>query len=198
MKMLKGTGDSLKVTWGVGWNPVQDAVVFEVTLNFNMKRRGIYTGPNLEKDDVPQALPLVLTRRIVLGQVMMIFDPLGFVCPFTLLGKCTCEKNVLRGLAGMISWTPLQVGPFLLLFVLSWVPQFGPLLMTLNSLGQPWLLIFSDGSELAYGFAAYIRWQLDKGDYCCRLVTAKCRIAPEEERSLRKREGSTLKECCTL
>ena len=66
---------------------MQDTVVFEVTINFNMKRRGIYTGPNFEKDDVPQALPLVLTRRIVLGQVMMIFDLLGFVWPFTLLGK---------------------------------------------------------------------------------------------------------------
>ena len=66
---------------------MQDTVVFEVTLNFSEKRKGVYTGPNLEKADVPQALPLVLTRKIVLGQVMMIFDPLGFVCPFTLLGK---------------------------------------------------------------------------------------------------------------
>ena len=36
---------------------------------------------------MPQALPLVLTRKIVLGQVMMIHDLLGFACPFTLLGK---------------------------------------------------------------------------------------------------------------
>ena len=43
-----------------------------------------------------------------------------------------------------------------------------------------WLLIFSDGSDLAYDFAAYIiiRWQLDNGDYSCRFVMAKCRIAP--------------------
>ena len=38
MSMLKGTGD---------------------------KRKGVYTGPNLEKADMRQALPLVLTRRIV-------------------------------------------------------------------------------------------------------------------------------------
>ena len=98
MNMLKGTGDILKVTSGVCWNPVQDTVVFEVTLNFNKNRRGIYTGPILEKDDVPQALPLVLTRRIVLGQVMMIYDLLGFACPFTLLGKMylreTCSQKL--------------------------------------------------------------------------------------------------------
>ena len=63
--MKKGTRDTLRVL-GVGWNPVQDTVVFEVTLNFSKKRKGVHTGPNLEKADVPQALPLVLTR-IVLG-----------------------------------------------------------------------------------------------------------------------------------
>lgn len=80
--MKKGTRDTLRVL-GVGWNPVQDTVVFEVTLNFSKKRKGVHTGPNLEKADVPQALPLVLTKRIVLGQVMMIYVPLGSVLPFT-------------------------------------------------------------------------------------------------------------------
>ena len=80
--MKKGTRDTLRVL-GVGWNPVQDTVVFEVTLNFSKKRKGVHTGPNLEKADVPQALPLVLTKRIVLGQVMMIYVPLDSVLPFT-------------------------------------------------------------------------------------------------------------------
>lgn len=99
---MKGTGDNLRVL-GVGWNPVQGTVVFEVTINFSKKRKGVYTGPNLEKADMPQALPLVLTRGIVLGQVIMIFDPLGFVCPFTLLGKIYLQEHGLRSLAGMIS-----------------------------------------------------------------------------------------------
>ena len=47
-----------------------------------------------------------------------------------------------------------------------------------NSIGQPWLLIFSDGSDLTNGFVAFIRWQLNNGDYWCPLVIAKCRIAP--------------------
>lgn len=84
--MLKGTDSSLRVL-GLGWNPVEDTVVFEVTLNFSKKKKGTHTGPCLKKADLPQGLPLVLTRRIVLSQVMMIFDPLGFVCPYTLLGK---------------------------------------------------------------------------------------------------------------
>ena len=84
--MLKGTDSNLRVLC-LGWNPVEDTVVFEVTINFSKKKKGIYTGPNVKKADLLQGLPLVLTRRIVLSQVMMIFDPLGFVCPYTLLGK---------------------------------------------------------------------------------------------------------------
>ncbi|CAB4001317.1 Hypothetical predicted protein [Paramuricea clavata] len=51
-------------------------------------------------------------------------------------------------------------------------------LLPVNSDGRPWLIILSDGSDLAYGFAAYIRWKLDDGSYWCRLIMAKCRIAP--------------------
>ena len=64
--MLKGTDGKLRVL-GVGWNPVQHTVVFAVTLNFSKKRKGVNTGPNLDKVDLPQTLPLVLIRRIVFG-----------------------------------------------------------------------------------------------------------------------------------
>jgi len=83
--MLKETDSNLRVL-GLSWNPVEDTVVFEVTLNFS-KKKAMYTGPYAKKADLLQGLPLVLTRRIVLLQVMMIFDPLGFVCPYTLLEK---------------------------------------------------------------------------------------------------------------
>ena len=44
--------------------------------------------------------------------------------------------------------------------------------------GNPWLILFSDGSNIAYGFVGYIRWKLAKGGYWCRLIVAKSRIAP--------------------
>ena len=178
--MLKGTDENLRVL-GLGWNPEKDIVVFEVTLNFSKKKKGKHTGPNLEKADVPQALPLVLTRRIVLGQVMRIYDPLGFVCPYTLLGKIYLRETWSRKLAWdeqlpselRAKWVHF----FCTLFQLKKL-ELDRRLRPLNSVGRPWLIILSDGSDLAYGFAAYIRWQLDNGDYWCRLIMAKCRIAP--------------------
>ena len=47
-----------------------------------------------------------------------------------------------------------------------------------NTVGNPVLIIFSDGSTEAYGAAAYARWQLQDKSYESRLITAKNRIAP--------------------
>ena len=177
--MLKGTDSSLRVL-GLGWNPVEDTVVFEVTLNFS-KKKGTHIGPCLKEADLPQGLPLVLTRRIVLSQVMMIFDPLGFVCPYTLLGKIHLRETWSLKL-GWDDPLPIHLRSkwvhfFCSLFQLEQL-RLGHCLRPPDSVGRPWLIIFSDGSDLAYGFAAYIRWRLNSGDYWCRLIMAKCRIAP--------------------
>ncbi len=71
--MLKGTHDNLRVL-GLGWNPANDTIVFEVTLNFSRKKRGVRRGPNLSETDLPSSLP---TKD----------NPLGLICPFTLMAK---------------------------------------------------------------------------------------------------------------
>ena len=47
-----------------------------------------------------------------------------------------------------------------------------------GAVGKPQLILLSDGSELAYGCAVYIRWCLQDGSYWCRLLLSNCRIAP--------------------
>ena len=47
-----------------------------------------------------------------------------------------------------------------------------------KAMGSPSLIIFSDGSDIAYGYSAYIRWQLSDGSFWCRLIMAKRRISP--------------------
>ena len=84
--LLKGGQDNLRVL-GTGWDPVDDTIVYEVNLNFSKKKKSEHLSPNLRAEDVPDHIPDTLTKRIVLGQVMRIYDPLGLVCPFTLRGK---------------------------------------------------------------------------------------------------------------
>ena len=51
-------------------------IVTEVKLNFSPKKRGVIPGQNLTQDQLPSAIPNVLTRRIVLEQTMKTYDPL--------------------------------------------------------------------------------------------------------------------------
>ena len=47
-----------------------------------------------------------------------------------------------------------------------------------NSIGNPDLVIFSDGSESAYAAVAYARWNIGNGKYKATLIASKNKIAP--------------------
>ena len=180
LSLLKGTESNVRVL-GLAWDPKEDFILYEVTLNFTKKRRGVRTGPDLKIADLPEALPEILTKRTVLEQVMKIYDPLGLVCPFTLLAKVYLREVWSRKL----DWdaplpadlTAKWIRFFTKLFRLEQL-RFPRCLQPKDAIGRPWLIILSDGSDLAFGYAAYIRWSLQDGTYWCRLIMAKCRIAP--------------------
>ena len=48
-------------------------------------------------------------------------------------------------------------------------------------LNQHILVMFSDGSEQAYGCCAYVKWSLNNGKYAANLIVAKKRIAPQRK-----------------
>ena len=47
-----------------------------------------------------------------------------------------------------------------------------------NAIGDPMLVIYSDGSDLGYGCVAYVRWECDDDTVKSFLVMAKSKIAP--------------------
>ena len=47
-----------------------------------------------------------------------------------------------------------------------------------DAIGDPILVIFSDGSGDLYGAAVYVRWEIKDGTYQSRLLVAKNRVAP--------------------
>ena len=180
LSLLKGTESSVRVL-GLAWDPEKDLILYEVTLNFSKKRRGVRAGPDLNVTDLPKALPEFLTKRTVLEQVMKIYNPLGLVCPFTLLAKVyLCEVWSRK-----IDWdTPLppdlkaKRNQFLVTLFQIEQLRFPRCLRPNDANGRSWLIILSDASSLAYEFAAYSRWLLQDGTYWWRLIMVKCRIAP--------------------
>lgn len=124
---------------------------------------------------------------MVLEQVMKIYDPLGFVRVFTLQAKCLLRKTWVLDL----KWDeplPEELRSLWVKFFAQSVTLqergFQRCMKLENAVEQPTLIIFSDGSQVAYGFAAYVRWRLDNGEYWCRLICAKGRIAPMKTRSI--------------
>ena len=166
---------------GVTWDSMTDTITFSAKINFSAKKKGICTGPDLTKEQVPRLIPATLTRRSVLEQTMRIYDPIGILSPFLLRAKILLRETWALKLGwddavptGLRSrWITL----FKEMFQLSQV-EYSRCLTPPDAKGGPTLIILSDASDLAYGFSAYVRWELTDGSFWSRLIFAKCRIAP--------------------
>lgn len=173
--------DSTIQVLGVTWDSETDVIKLKGNLNFSAKKRGIRTGEDLTAENIPLLIPEVLTRRIVLEQTMRIYDPMGLLSPFTLIAKEYLRETWTRKLQWdepipsdlRDKWIEL----FRQIYQIAEL-QYDRCLKPKEATGQPALILLSDGSDRAYGFAAYIRWKLQDGSWWCRLIMAKSRIAP--------------------
>ena len=47
------------------------------------------------------------------------------------------------------------------------------------TVGDPWLITFSDGSNLGFGAVVYIQWELKSGGWWSTIVVSKSKIGPK-------------------
>lgn len=168
---------------GMNWNPVKDVLCYQVKLNFSKKRRKIHTQPNLAQQQIPSSIPEILSKRLILSQVNGIYDPMGLMSPFTVRAKIMLRK--LWGRDEKLDWDDAipdrlrqeWLNFFQELFELEKIEVLRCIKPD-NAVGDPVLVIFSDGSGDAYGAVAYARWKIEDGTYEARLITSKNRIAP--------------------
>ena len=112
----------------------------------------------------------LMTRRIVMSFVAKIFDPAGLLAPLLLEAKLLIRE----------SWCVPNLGwddPLPTEQAVRWSTFFSSLsslkdIQFPRSLwpqeevvGLPMLVVFADGSALAYGAVAYIRWELSGGGF---------------------------------
>ena len=109
-----------------------------------------------------------VTKRNVLSNINKVFDPIGLLAPFTVKLKIMMRK--LWSNVPKIEWDD-QVPQILrtewqqLLSELTEIEhlKFPRALTPLTHFQEPILVIFSDGSQQAYGAVAYVRWKTDAG-----------------------------------
>lgn len=124
-----------------------------------------------------------LSRRGVLSTVASIFDPLGFVAPFILIGKQILQQ-MCRDKVGWDDPLPDDLRPrweswLLDLKNLADVKiQRCYLPLQFKQVRRYELHYFSDASVLGYGECTYLRAISETGQIHCSLVMGKARVAP--------------------
>ena len=163
--------DALKVL-GLKWNPVNDCFSFDCL-----------TSPN----------EMIITKRLVLSFIARLFDPLGFLTPFSVKAKIIFQQLWVLG----IEWDTC-ISDSLASEFDRWLKGLCEL-QSFNIFRRcttfPWtsvatrcdLHIFCDASEKAYGFCAYLRpWQGKQ--VSVSLIYSRARVAPVEKVTLPRLE----------
>ena len=171
---LPDTHSSDERVLGVIYNPSTDEFKFKVNLKFSTPNHVDSSHPNI---------PPVLTLRSILSQTSKIYDPRGLIGAFT--AKAKIMRRKLQMHKPKLKWDdpiPEKLHQEWSSFFIEMLEveslSFQRCLRPENSIGNPDLIIFSDGSEEAYAAVAYARWDMGNNRYKCTLIASKNKIAP--------------------
>ena len=122
----------------------------------------------------------VITKKTCLSVISSQYDPLGIAACYIVNHKVNLKELYKLG----VDWnTPLE-GNLKNTWVklISMLVNIGEIKINrctkpTGAVGRAILIIFFDGSDLAFGFIAYIRWEMEDGSFSVHFVAAKTRIA---------------------
>lgn len=134
-----------------------------------------------------------VTRRGILSIVSSIYDPLGFLAPFTLPAKTLMQQLAKEKL----TWDQ-PIADKLAQKWYEWLKDLNQLsTFTVSRCLKPagfgdvvtaQLHHFSDASESGYGTASYLRLTNNKGDVHCAFMLGKSRVAPLKQMTIPRME----------
>ena len=162
-----------------------------------VKVLGVSWDPNKDHFSfVASTLPdqVKCTKRVVLSLIARVFDPLGFVLPFTMTARFIFQDVWRLG----IGWDE-KLPNCLESSFQNWLKGLSALekvVIPRRYFDVPWtecmsgieLHAFGDASLKGYGAVVYLRFQLSSGEICCTLVRSCARVAPLERKTLPRLE----------
>ena len=164
---------------------------FKVKIGFSTKKKTTRTQKCATPTDVEPIcnVPNVLTKLIILSQVNSIYDSLGLASPYTVRAKILMRK--LWTYETKLDWDdpiPEEYGR-------EWMTFFNDLpemvkitvkrcIKPHKTIEDPILIIFSCGSNNAYGACAYVRWELSTREFVSYILLSKKRLAPVKKMSI--------------
>ncbi|CDW60603.1 DUF1759 and Peptidase A17 and DUF1758 and RVT 1 d omain containing protein [Trichuris trichiura] len=133
------------------------------------------------------------TKRQLLTALARVFDPLGWLAPFTVIAKILMQKLWTRGIqwdevipkdisASWISWKRQCT------LVMEVKVQRSLRIPPEDSREQVQLHTFCDASEVAYGAVVYLKVKRENGKHFTNIIMAKSRVAPVKRVTLPRLE----------
>ena len=171
---------------GIIWEPHEDVIKFVVRINLTPLKNKSRTGADLTRQELLENPLKSITRRQFYSQVQSLFDPIGLLSPVLLKAK-TLLIRMWEGSCASLGWDNALpedliaqvVSFFVELYDLETLKFPRSLWPKEDVIGDPELIVFSDGSTIAFGTTAYIRWKLKSGNWWPILVMSKSKIAPK-------------------
>ena len=116
---------------------------------------------------------------MLLSITMTCYDVFGGLAPITIVLKINLRRlNNLGWDTEVSEETKQQWVKILTKLKEAEVVTFKRCVRPANSVGQPVLIISTDGSDLAMCATAHVRWECSDGTVDCRLWLARTRVAP--------------------
>ena len=77
---------------GVPWRSQDDKFIMKISINVSKRKRGIPTEPDIDESTICMLDKIKLTKRICLGIVNSIFDPIGLISPLVINLKVMMKR----------------------------------------------------------------------------------------------------------
>ena len=181
---------------GHKWDPMEDTFSFHPRVFLGKKgKNGTHSGPELLPENLAKNNSFSWTKALVLSTVASIFDPSGIISAYTIKFKLFLREVCLeQGLgwdeplppALMQKWRTLVkelvTSPAILVHRCARPP---------GATGPPYLVIFTDGSSVAYAAVVYVVYKLHRtlpgpwsegydsqATFAASLLLSKARVAP--------------------
>ena len=168
---------------GLGYSTERDVLTVRFRVNVSERRRGEPTGPDIKKETMGEIQQVMLTRRILLGVTNSQFDMMGLVSPLTIKLKVAMRDMFVKELG--MDWDTKLLGKmretwvgYLEELVETGGVEFHRCVRPEGEVKQFWIIVFFDGSDVAYAAVLYCRWEMHDGQVIVKLLCSKSRVAP--------------------
>ena len=168
------------------WKPREDKILFKIAVNLSNKRgKKVKFQPDITPETIDKLKSANLTKRILLGIISSIYDPLGLLSPLTI--KYKIEMGKLHKMKD-IEWDTILEGDVEkewknLLEEMVNLPEFifERSVKPQDCDGPPELFIYYDGGKPAFSATAFARFKKikpapDGQTHECRLLSSKAKV----------------------